>query len=81
MTDKIEARFEVHHWDGDIPVFVVQIEPGTETSPEVIAWLEKVVQLSCKDLKFDEDQEVRLEYSTDELPEEEDVRRVYPYPY
>jgi hypothetical protein len=75
--EKIEERFEVHHYDGDIPVFVVQIDPGMETNPEMVVWLEKVVQLSCKDLGFDDDKEVRLEYCSQPL-EEEDVK-IYPY--
>ncbi len=75
--EEITERFEVHHYDGDVPVFVVQIEEGQQHNPEMVAWLEKVVQLSCQDMKFDEDQEVRLEYSTEETPE--DQKDVYPY--
>ncbi len=79
MTEEevITERFEVHHYDGNTPVFVVQIEEGQQHNPEMIAWLEKVVQLSCRGLGMLEDQEVRLEYSTEETPE--DQKNVYPY--
>ncbi len=66
--EEIKHRFPIHHYDDDIPVFVVQIEVGMETNPEMCAWLERVVQLSCEDLGFDEDQEVRLEMSSEAIP-------------
>jgi hypothetical protein len=80
--EEITQRFPVHHYEEDIPVFVVQIEPGMETNPEMVSWMEKVVQLSCEDLGFDDDQEVRLEYSSERfiLDDEDDEKEtVYPY--
>ena len=82
MSEEITERYQVNHYDDNgVPVFVVTVHRDLledETKRTALtAYVEKIVQLSCEDLGFNEDQAVSLIYH----PKEDDEKNALEYPY